>query len=184
MHGWVGGTMANVAWSPMDPLFYLHHAFVDQIWSTWQKTYDTQFTNYNGVQRSGAAATVDEIIVPYNVPVSSLLDQESELCVRYLPTRNLNMQPAPVNSDISAPDMNQNPMINMTGWTQEQKDAFFRDLANDRDNISKDIDNAIKDGKTFVDGVGPVGVKSFGLRLEHNMYLTTMIAVLAMIWLM
>lgn len=41
-HGWVhnavGGTMATSA-SPADPLFWLHHSFVDKIWADWQKTH-------------------------------------------------------------------------------------------------------------------------------------------------
>jgi tyrosinase len=31
------GTMANILISPLDPLFYSHHANVDRIWSEWQK---------------------------------------------------------------------------------------------------------------------------------------------------
>jgi tyrosinase len=41
-HGWVhnavGGTMQTSS-SPADPLFWLHHAFVDKIWADWQKTH-------------------------------------------------------------------------------------------------------------------------------------------------
>jgi tyrosinase len=41
-HGWVhnavGGTMASSA-SPADPIFWLHHAFVDKIWADWQTTH-------------------------------------------------------------------------------------------------------------------------------------------------
>ena len=41
-HGWVhnavGGTMATSS-SPADPLFWLHHSFVDKIWADWQKTH-------------------------------------------------------------------------------------------------------------------------------------------------
>jgi tyrosinase len=41
-HGWVhnavGGTMATGD-SPADPLFWLHHAFVDKIWDDWQKAH-------------------------------------------------------------------------------------------------------------------------------------------------
>jgi len=34
-HRWVGGIMAaNV--SPRDPVFYLHHAFVDKLWKEWE----------------------------------------------------------------------------------------------------------------------------------------------------
>jgi tyrosinase len=35
-HGWVGGTMGNVAASPNDPLFWMLHANVDRIWAEWQ----------------------------------------------------------------------------------------------------------------------------------------------------
>jgi tyrosinase len=38
VHNAVGGTMATSA-SPADPLFWLHHAFVDKIWADWQKTH-------------------------------------------------------------------------------------------------------------------------------------------------
>ena len=41
IHGWVhnaiGGDMAK-ARSPQDPLFFLHHANVDRLWSRWQKS--------------------------------------------------------------------------------------------------------------------------------------------------
>ena len=34
-HNWVGGNMASVR-SPEDPIFFLHHCFVDKWWSDWQ----------------------------------------------------------------------------------------------------------------------------------------------------
>ena len=38
-HGWVhnavGGTMATST-SPKDPIFWLHHAFIDKLWADWQ----------------------------------------------------------------------------------------------------------------------------------------------------
>ncbi len=36
-HNWVGGIMSNPMDSPMDPLFYMHHANIDRIWSEWQE---------------------------------------------------------------------------------------------------------------------------------------------------
>lgn len=36
VHRWVGGTMDNLMFSPRDPMFWLHHANVDRIWSTWK----------------------------------------------------------------------------------------------------------------------------------------------------
>jgi tyrosinase len=36
-HNAVGGTMATAA-SPADPLFWLHHAFIDRLWARWQES--------------------------------------------------------------------------------------------------------------------------------------------------
>ncbi|KAF2679807.1 Di-copper centre-containing protein [Lentithecium fluviatile CBS 122367] len=35
-HGGVGGQMLNGVSSPGDPLFYLHHTWLDKIWADWQ----------------------------------------------------------------------------------------------------------------------------------------------------
>ena len=35
VHVWIGGDM-QLATSPNDPVFYLHHCNVDRIWSAWQ----------------------------------------------------------------------------------------------------------------------------------------------------
>ena len=32
VHNWVGGVMADVPISPADPLFFMHHAFIDCLW--------------------------------------------------------------------------------------------------------------------------------------------------------
>ena len=35
-HNWVGGIMSNPMDSPRDPLFYMHHAFIDKLFADWQ----------------------------------------------------------------------------------------------------------------------------------------------------
>ena len=40
-HVWVDGTMFEGAISPSDPVFYLHHAYVDKVYSEWQEVYGT-----------------------------------------------------------------------------------------------------------------------------------------------
>lgn len=37
-HNWVNGVMASVA-SPGDPVFYLHHCWIDMLWARWQTTH-------------------------------------------------------------------------------------------------------------------------------------------------
>jgi tyrosinase len=36
VHMWVNGTMSNIPTAPADPLFWMHHAMIDRIWSMWQ----------------------------------------------------------------------------------------------------------------------------------------------------
>jgi tyrosinase len=35
VHNLIGGTMDNVAISPRDPIFWLHHANIDRLWDAW-----------------------------------------------------------------------------------------------------------------------------------------------------
>lgn len=41
-HGWVGGRMNDILYSPADPLFWLHHAEVDRQWYIWQQSHPNQ----------------------------------------------------------------------------------------------------------------------------------------------
>lgn len=53
-HTWVGGTMGGITTAPADPVFWMHHAEIDRIWSEWQ-------TAHPGLNPAlaGAAATMD-----------------------------------------------------------------------------------------------------------------------------
>jgi hypothetical protein len=37
-HVAVGGSMSDTATSPLDPIFYSHHAFIDKVWRDWQNS--------------------------------------------------------------------------------------------------------------------------------------------------
>lgn len=39
IHGWVGGHMRDPRTAPNDPVFWLHHCFIDKLWFEWQKKY-------------------------------------------------------------------------------------------------------------------------------------------------
>ena len=36
VHMWVNGTISDIMVSPTDPLFWMHHAQIDRLWSLWQ----------------------------------------------------------------------------------------------------------------------------------------------------
>jgi tyrosinase len=48
VHMWVGGPMTNPSISPADPLFWLHHANIDRIWSVWQTKHPGLNPNLSG----------------------------------------------------------------------------------------------------------------------------------------
>lgn len=81
VHNGIGGTMATMN-SPNDPLFFLHHAYVDKIWDDYQKRTDfrePQFPNST------------EILLPFNIPVRDVLYSAS-MCVQYVPPYHLKPQ--------------------------------------------------------------------------------------------
>ena len=69
-HNAVGGDMAGSA-SPTDPLFWLHHGFMDKIWADWQ-------AGANGKNPPAPSTilkpTAMDAGVPFGVTVSSLLN--------------------------------------------------------------------------------------------------------------
>ncbi|ORZ34808.1 hypothetical protein BCR44DRAFT_23290 [Catenaria anguillulae PL171] len=44
-HGIVGGHMGDPSISPADPIFYLHHTYIDLLWATWQGISAQNFVN-------------------------------------------------------------------------------------------------------------------------------------------
>jgi tyrosinase len=53
VHTWVGGNMVS-GMSPNDPVFWLHHCFVDKLWMDWQERH----RNDNGYLPTAATANV------------------------------------------------------------------------------------------------------------------------------
>ena len=40
VHNWIGGNMADAS-SPNDPIFFLHHCYIDMLWEKWRKQHPT-----------------------------------------------------------------------------------------------------------------------------------------------
>ncbi|WP_030904655.1 tyrosinase family protein [Streptomyces sp. NRRL F-5126] len=77
VHRWVGGDMLGAA-SPNDPVFWLHHAFVDLLWDRWQARHPK--AGYlpakklpAGDPQSGRVISLHEPMPPWNVTPSAML---------------------------------------------------------------------------------------------------------------
>ena len=70
-------------YSVNDPIFFLHHSFVDKIWWDWQNMDSSNKYAYGGRHR-GKRVKVTDIMVPFlDTPISSVFDLDTSLCVRY-----------------------------------------------------------------------------------------------------
>lgn len=88
LHVWVSGDMTTHR-SPNDPLFYLHHAFVDKIWFDWRNRY-TNYT-YGWKNNDNTPVSFNNTISGYNITVLDVLSNKN--CVTYidqnLPSSNI-----------------------------------------------------------------------------------------------
>lgn len=87
-HDGIGAVMADVYGSPGDPIFFMHHAFVDHNYRIWQNADSSRTTYVDGTDHFGNPLTLDTPVSVYgirpNVPISELLNTEGTLlCYRY-----------------------------------------------------------------------------------------------------
>lgn len=78
VHQWVGGHMIGGT-SPNDPVFWLHHAFIDLIWARWQRAHpDSGYLPARPLSATdpqhGRVITADEPMPPFDVKPSELWD--------------------------------------------------------------------------------------------------------------
>lgn len=66
VHGWCGGTMANIGYAAFDPVFWTHHCMVDRLWWLWQ-----QSGHMNAVPAPGWE---DIVLEPFNLRVRDVLN--------------------------------------------------------------------------------------------------------------
>ncbi|PHN07612.1 tyrosinase family protein [Flavilitoribacter nigricans] len=80
-HGWVGGEMQDMFFSPHDPAFFLHHAMVDYLWQLWTEgghsvtfnenkmpTFDGTVGNFDYVDPDDIRNTVTQMGIFYANP--------------------------------------------------------------------------------------------------------------------
>ncbi|MFJ3161859.1 tyrosinase family protein [Streptomyces kanasensis] len=78
VHRWVGGLMLGAA-SVNDPVFWLHHAFVDAVWSRWQRRnpgarYLPAAPPPRGSAQHGRVVARHEPMLPWDVTPAQLAD--------------------------------------------------------------------------------------------------------------
>ncbi|KAJ9055730.1 hypothetical protein DSO57_1000590 [Entomophthora muscae] len=78
IHNTIGADFSGHA-SPSDPLFYLHHAFVDKLWVDWAKRKEGRETEYI----SDDSISFDTPVIALNYNLTEMIDNEKYLCYTY-----------------------------------------------------------------------------------------------------
>ncbi|MET9497136.1 tyrosinase family protein [Streptomyces sp. NPDC006552] len=82
VHRWVSGHMLG-AGSVNDPVFWLHHAFVDLCWSRWRERHPDAVPYLParplgiGDSQRRRVLAADETMPPWDIPVSAMLDHHA-----------------------------------------------------------------------------------------------------------
>lgn len=87
-HNGIGGVMADMFASPGDPVFWLHHGFIDREFRIWQNMDSSRTQNINGNDVSGNALNLGMSVNVYDirptVQIGQIMDTtDPTLCYRY-----------------------------------------------------------------------------------------------------
>ena len=104
VHGWVGGTMSAFL-SPLDPLFWCHHANLDRLWWRWVRPGFANSTDPLWLNFRFSGQFVDGAATPWNPRVRDLVNVNA-LGYTYpaaAATRSFPFAPAPLDARLLAP---------------------------------------------------------------------------------
>ena len=77
VHLWIGGNMAPMT-SPNDPVFFLHHCFIDKVWADWQAVQlaeNPDAAPHYAPERAGPTGhNLDDQIKPWTRRIRDVLD--------------------------------------------------------------------------------------------------------------
>jgi tyrosinase len=78
VHGWVGGAMGQVPYAAFDPIFWVHHCFIEKLFCDWQDRTSAPISpNISG-----------QVLAPFNKSADSVWDYKT-LGYRYAPPGEL-----------------------------------------------------------------------------------------------
>ncbi|KAI9229521.1 MAG: hypothetical protein DHS80DRAFT_22283 [Piptocephalis tieghemiana] len=88
-HFGIGQDMTGMN-APADPMFFLHHGYIDKIWYDWQVYRKDHLYKYDGIHRGKPVSLDDPIIYYTNTTVRDVMDID-QLCYRYEPMKSTNV---------------------------------------------------------------------------------------------
>jgi tyrosinase len=87
-HNGIGAVMSDVFASPGDPVFWLHHSFIDRNYRIWQNADPSRINYIDGTDASGTPLSLSTSVlignIRPNVKISDIINTlGTKLCYRY-----------------------------------------------------------------------------------------------------
>ncbi|EGD81306.1 hypothetical protein PTSG_11343 [Salpingoeca rosetta] len=156
-HTWIRGLMSTYS-APYDPVFYLHHAYVDKQWYDWQVV----LGNGNKYPEELLHNTMD----PFPKTPADVLDSEGQLCVVYEPPGRT----PPCNEALFGGTFETKGYYAPGARPQYDRDGYDRDGydENGLDKLGRNRDG-VRVGGVTATGFNTAGVDSRGCSIMHPM---------------
>jgi tyrosinase len=95
VHLWIGGNMLAMT-SPEDPVFFLHHCFIDKVWADWQAQMQVDnpkwVPHYTPLSGGPSGHNYDDTLKPWTRRVRDVMSI-AELGYEYAPSKPLEKRP-------------------------------------------------------------------------------------------
>jgi tyrosinase len=86
-HNGIGAVMSDKYASPGDPVFFLHHGFIDRNFRLWQNRDSSRISSIDGTDKGGNPLTLNTGInimgIRPDVKIADVLDTTAKLCYKY-----------------------------------------------------------------------------------------------------
>jgi len=129
IHNNVGGDLSEM-YSPNDPLFYSHHAYIDYTWTQWQRRNGNKF---HGPNEMGASANTGDSCKGLPYKVADVLDH-SKLCYTYAEMSDEDLDVGLPPSTVPQPDKGQRPELTYVENIPDNDDEKYD--SRDRKNLN------------------------------------------------
>jgi hypothetical protein len=131
-HVAIGGNMGVVATSPLDPMFWSHHSFIDMIWRNWQLSGNGNV--FGGTQSGSSCSATSVTMPPFNRNVNQILTGISQ-CTTY--ARGSSAGPVARFSEmqgLSARQASSSSPSALTVASDAEKNSYLRAVAQKKQN--------------------------------------------------
>jgi hypothetical protein len=137
VHSVIGGKRGDMSkWTaPNDPIFWLHHAFIDKLW--WEYQYKTGNHKYDGDAYGKVVSENDELL-PWKTLVKNVLNT-TNICVTYVALPEKIVKSVPKTTKILEPTELKDEWLNNTSVNKTVAENVKEKVKKDVKEINNDI---------------------------------------------